>query len=65
MKVNIIFGMLGIAGGILCAVGDMLFDLKGKGNEKLGISGNIDSNWLKMPYWRFNTSILVTFLGMH
>ena len=63
MEVNIIFGILGIAGGVLCAVGDMLFDLKGKGNEKLGTSGNIDSNWLKMPYWRFNASILVAFLG--
>ena len=63
MAENIIFGMLGIAGGILCAVGDMLFDLKGKGNEKLGISGNIDSNWLKMPYWRFGASILFAFLG--
>lgn len=28
---NIVFGFLRIAGGILCAVGDMLFDLKGKG----------------------------------
>ena len=63
MAENIIFGMLGIAGGILCAVGDMLFDLKGKGNEKLGTSGNIDSNWIKMPYWRFGVSILVAFFG--
>ena len=63
MEVNIIFGILGIAGGILCAAGDMLFDLKGKGNKKLGTSGNIDSNWLKMPYWRFNASILAAFLG--
>ena len=63
MKMNIIFGILGIAGGILCAVGDILFDLKGKGNKKLGTSGNIDSNWINMPYWRFNVSILVAFLG--
>ena len=61
--INIIFGILGIAGGVLCAVGDILFDLKGKGNKKLGTSGNIDSNWLNMPYWRFNASILVAFLG--
>ena len=60
---NIVFGILGIVGGILCAVGDILFDLKGKGNKKLGTSGNIDSNWLKMPYWRFSASILVAFLG--
>ena len=60
---NIIFGILGIAGGILCAVGDMLLDLKGKGNRKLGTSVNIDSNWLNMSYWRFGASILVAFLG--
>ena len=44
-------------------MGDMLFDLKGKGNRKLGTSGNIDSNWINMPYWRFRASILVAFLG--
>ena len=60
---NIVFGILGIVGGILCAVGDIFFDLKGKGNKKLGTSGNIDSNWINMPYWRFNASILVAFLG--
>lgn len=58
-----ICSILGFAGGILCAVGDILFDLKGKGNQKLGTSGNIDSNWVHMPYWRFGASILVAFLG--
>lgn len=60
---NMIFSVLALAGGLLCAVGDILFDLKGKGNQKLGTSGNIDSNWTKMPYWRFGASILVAFLG--
>lgn len=60
---NVILSLLGLAGGILCAIGDILFDLKGKGNEKLGTSGNIDSNWIKMPYWRFGASILVAFAG--
>ncbi len=60
---NLIFSILGIAGGILCAVGDILFDLKGRGNQKLGTSGNIDSNWGNMAYWRFSTSILVAFFG--
>lgn len=60
---NVVFGFLGLAGGILCAIGDILFDLKGKGNKKLGTSGNIDSNWMKMPYWRFGASILVAFFG--
>ncbi|MCM1126474.1 MAG: hypothetical protein NC429_08365 [Lachnospiraceae bacterium] len=60
---DMIFGFLGLAGGIFCAIGDILFDLKGKGNKKLGTSGNIDSNWIKMSYWRFGASILVAFLG--
>lgn len=60
---NLIFSILGLTGGILCAVGDILFDLKGKGNKKLGTSGNIDSNWSNMPYWRFGASILVAFAG--
>lgn len=60
---NLTFSILGLTGGILCAVGDMLFDLKGKGNRKLGTSGNIDSNWSHMSYWRFGASILVAFAG--
>lgn len=40
--------ILGLAGGVLCAVGDMLFDLKGKNNRKLGTSGNIDSKVCQM-----------------
>ncbi|MCM1496240.1 MAG: hypothetical protein NC089_10640 [Bacteroides sp.] len=60
---NVFFGFLGLAGGILCAVGDILFDLKGKGNKKLGTSRNIDSNWLTMSYWRFGASILVAYFG--
>lgn len=60
---NMLFSVLGLLGGILCAAGDILFDLKGKGNQKLGTSGNIDSNWVHMPYWRFGASILVAFLG--
>lgn len=60
---NMIFSILGLAGGILCAVGDILFDLKGKNNRKLGTSGNIDSNWINMSYRRFGASILVAFIG--
>ncbi|MDE5769510.1 MAG: hypothetical protein K2H29_05115 [Oscillospiraceae bacterium] len=63
MNINAIFGIMGLMGGILCAVGDLLFDLKGKDNQKLGTSGNIDSNWLKMSYWRFGVSILFAFVG--
>ena len=31
---NVIFGIMGLVGGILCAVGDILFDLKGRNNKK-------------------------------
>lgn len=40
-----VFSCLGLAGGLLCATGDILFDLKGRGNQKLGTSKNGDSNW--------------------
>lgn len=48
-----VFSLLGLIGGLLCATGDILFDLKGPGNQKLGTSKNIDSNWAKMADWRF------------
>lgn len=41
----------------------MLFDLKGNGNQKLGTSKNIDSNWLKMAEWRFGASIMLATVG--
>lgn len=40
---NLIFSIMGLVGGLLCCTGDLLFDLKGKGNKKLGTSKNIDS----------------------
>ena len=51
---NLVFSVMGLVGGLLCCVGDILFDLKGKGNKKLGTSKNIDSNWSQMAEWRFN-----------
>lgn len=60
---NLLFSILGLVGGILCCVGDILFDLKGSGNQKLGMSKNIDSNWLRMSEWRFGVSILFAMLG--
>lgn len=61
---DFIFGILGFAGGLLCAVGDILFDLKGKGNVKSGPASILDSNWMKMPEWRFRASILMAALGV-
>ena len=49
---NLTFSVMGLVGWLLCCIGDLLFDLKGKGNEKLGTSKNIDSNWSKMAEWR-------------
>lgn len=62
-NIQIAFFICGIAGGILCACGDILFDLKGAGNKKLGTSGNIDSNWTKMADWRFGLSIFCALIG--
>ncbi len=31
-----VFGYLGLLGGLLAAAGDVLLDLKGRGNKKLG-----------------------------
>ena len=59
----LVFSILGLIGGLLCCTGDILFDLKGKGNEKLGTSKNIDSNWLKMADWRFGLSIALAMIG--
>jgi len=57
------FSIMGVLGGILCAIGDLLLDLKGSGNQKLGTSKNIDSNWIKMAEWRFGVSIVLAMIG--
>lgn len=61
---NLIFSIMALIGGLLCCTGDILFDLKGKGNEKLGTSKNIDSNWSKMAEWRFSLSIICAMVGV-
>lgn len=58
------FSIIGLMGGILCAVADMLLDLKGKDNKKLGKNGIIDSNWEKMSEWRFKASVLVVMVAV-
>ena len=60
---NMFFSILGLIGGLLCCAGDILLDLKGPGNKKLGTSKNIDSNWLNMAEWRFGASILCAMFG--
>lgn len=61
---NLLFSVFGLIGGLLCCAGDILFDLKGSGNQKLGTSKNIDSNWLNMAEWRFGASILCAMFGV-
>ncbi len=61
---NLIFSIMGLVGGLLCCVGDVLFDLKGEGNKKLETSKNIDSNWSKMSEWRFRLSIICAMFGV-
>ena len=48
-----VLGIIGIIGGLLCATADLLLDLKGPQNKKLGKMGVIDSEWENMAHWRF------------
>lgn len=61
---NLLFSIMALVGGLLCSIGDILFDLKGKGNKKLGTSKNIDSNWSKMKEVRFKLSIIFAMFGV-
>lgn len=51
-----IMAIIGIAGGIICAVADCLLDIKGADNRKLGVKKIIDSKWAEMAPWRFVAS---------
>ena len=54
--------IIGIAGGVLCATADLLLDIKGPDNRKIGKMGVIDSAWERMAHFRFVLSgILVMF----
>lgn len=48
-----VFAIIGIIGGMLCAVADLLLDLKGDDNKKLGKMKIIDSKWKVMSHGRF------------
>ena len=57
-----VLSVIGIIGGLLCAVADLLLDLKGADNKKLGKMKIIDSKWSEMGHFRFVWSgILVMF----
>lgn len=59
-----IYAILGIIGGLLCAVGDCLLDLKGKDNHTLDKEKMINSAWLTMKPWRFQISLYLSVLGV-
>ena len=45
--------IIGIMGGLLCATADLLLDIKGPNNKKIGKAGMIESAWMNMAHWRF------------
>lgn len=61
---NITLSVIGVVGGILCAIADMLLDIKGKDNKKCGSKKILDSNWEKMPNWRFISSSIIVMLAV-
>jgi hypothetical protein len=58
------FGIVGLTGGLLCAVSDIFLDLKGSGNIKLGKHKFIESSWADMPLWRFKASIILASISI-
>ncbi len=62
--IEAIFGWLGFLGGLLTAAGDLLLDLKGRNNKKLGKYGFMESAWDTMAAWRFKASILLAGVGV-
>lgn len=57
MKIEVM-AVIGIIGGLLCAVADLLLDLKGTDNVKCGSMKIMDSKWKDMAPWRFVASII-------
>lgn len=64
MELNIIYSVLGIIGGLICVVADLLYDIKGKDNKTIGKLKMINTNWNKMNPNRFKNSILLVMIGV-
>lgn len=62
--IKLLYPILGILGGLLCAVGDCLLDIKGKDNRTLGVGNMVNSNWVTMKTWRFQVSFMLGFLAV-
>lgn len=56
--------IIGIIGGLLCAAADLLLDIKGTDNKKLGKMGIIDSAWSRMPHWKFVASDILAMFAV-
>lgn len=50
---RLVLGIIGIVGGVMCAIADLLLDIKGPDNVKLGKMGVMDSAWAHMSHMRF------------
>lgn len=61
---NSFMALIGICGGLLCAVADCFLDLKGADNKKLGKGGYIDSKWEEMSPWRFVVSVIIAMFAV-
>lgn len=59
-----VLAVIGIVGGLLCASADLLLDLKGPQNKKLGKMGIIDSEWENMAHWRFVWSAILAMFAV-
>ncbi len=61
---NEIMAIIGVIGGLLCAVADCLLDIKGADNKQLGKGGYIESKWAVMKRWRFTASGIVAMFAV-
>lgn len=59
-----VLAILGILGGFLCAIGDLLLDLKGADNKKIGPMYVCDSKWADMAHWRFVASTIIAMFAV-
>lgn len=59
-----VLAYIGIVGGCLCAIADLLLDIKGPENRKLGKMQVIDSKWEDMAHGRFVWSDLLAMFAV-
>lgn len=61
---NTVLAIIGIIGGLMCAVADLFLDLKGPDNKKIGNLKVIDSMWEEMPHYRFVVSTVLAMFAV-